>query len=315
MCLSSGAERAVGRADGQLAVFSAGAWCRLRLGSAHRPTASRAFDAVVTWRDDSSDEFFTEDVLEKVLPEIGRYAVAARSRDIHVVIDKAQSAQARARQRRAALAAARADPHVSDSAARYLSRRAVRFLSSCGGEACRAFQNTVEESRMLGAPLTLSLGTLSLRLDGALLNRLGAIACGSGPRQTRLLTSEALHALVLVAIGRTTSHPNQHGKGANLEDSIYARAWPFACSLAVHSDSIIRALFRELLLQCCRLFSNRDCREQNEKTRAARYLVDALFGGARLASRHRSEHAPRRPSRSSSTGRVNRCDPPKCGKR
>ena len=40
----------------------------LRLGSAHRPTATRAFDAVVTWRDDLRDEFFTEDVLEKVLP-------------------------------------------------------------------------------------------------------------------------------------------------------------------------------------------------------------------------------------------------------
>ena len=142
---------------------------------------------------------------------------------------------------------------------------------------------------MLGAPLLLSLGTLSLRLDGSILDRLGDIACGSGPRQTRLLASEALHALVLVAIGRTTSHPNQHGKGANLEDSIYVRVWPYVCSLASHSDSIIRALFRELLLQCCRLFSNRDCREQNEKTRAARYLVDALFDA--LAGHQASKRA------------------------
>ena len=146
---------------------------------------------------------------------------------------------------------------------------------------------------MLGAPLVLSLGTLSLRLDGALLNRLGAIACGSGPRQTRLLASEALHALVLVAIGRTTSHPNQHGKGANLEDSIYARAWPFVCSLASHSDSIIRgSIPRTVTCRCCRLFSNRDCREQNEKTRAARYLVDALFDA--LAGQQASKRAQAR---------------------
>ena len=45
---------------------------------------------------------------------------------------------------------------------------------------------------MLGAPLLLSLGTLSLRLDGSILDRLGAIACGSGPRQTRLLASEGV---------------------------------------------------------------------------------------------------------------------------
>ena len=49
--------------SGQLAVLAPALGAALRLGSAHRPTASRAFDAVVTWRDDSSDEFFTEDVL------------------------------------------------------------------------------------------------------------------------------------------------------------------------------------------------------------------------------------------------------------
>ena len=229
------------------------------------------------------DEFFTEDVLRRSCrkSEVRR---GARSGN-RVVIDKAQSAQARARQRARPHRRA-ADPQVSDGAARYLSRRAVRFLSSCGGEACRAFESTVEESRMLGAPLLLSLGTSSLRLDGALLNRLGDIACGSGPRQTRLLASEALHALVLVAIGRTTSHPNQHGKGANLEDSIYASAWPYVCSLASHSDSIIRALF-ELLLQCCDSSRTETAGNRTRKQGGA-YLVDALFE-AWLVTRHSSE--------------------------
>ena len=292
---------------GQLAILAPAAAAALRLGTAHRPTASRAFDAVSKWRDDSADEFFRDEVLAILLPEIGRYAVAARSSDATQVLDKAKGAQARARARRAALAAARADPHVSDGAARALSRRAVRLLSSCGGEACRAFETTTEVLRLLGAPLVLSLGasafstggrdaTLSVRLDGELLERLGSIACGSGPRQTRLLAAEALHALVLVAIGRTTSHPNQNGRGADLQDSVYAVAWPYMCTLSAHSDSIIRALFRELLLQCCRLFSNRDCREQNEKTRTAQRLVDALFDALRGSQARGADISARRAS-------------------
>ena len=101
---------------GQLAILAPALGAALRLGSAHRPTATRAFDAVVTWRDDSSDEFFAEDVLNKVLPEIGRYAVAARSRDVTVVIDKAQSAQARARAHTRAYKHARTRAHMNTQA-------------------------------------------------------------------------------------------------------------------------------------------------------------------------------------------------------
>ena len=142
---------------------------------------------------------------------------------------------------------------------------------------------------MLGAPLLLSLGTLSLRLDGSILDRLGDIACGSGPRQTRLLASEALHALVLVAIGGRRPIPTSTARVLTSKTRSTRGPGPSFVALASHSDSIIRALFRELLLQCCRLFSNRDCREQNEKTRAARYLVDALFDA--LAGHQASKRA------------------------
>ncbi|EGB02827.1 hypothetical protein AURANDRAFT_68528, partial [Aureococcus anophagefferens] len=282
----------------QLGALAPAAAHALRLGRTHAPTARRALAALAAWRADGADAFRDSGALAAVLPELGHYALAARSSDDALVVaDAHQSLKARARARRLAEAASRRDAHVGERAARELAAAALRFVASLGGDAealagdASAAVAAAGDREPKAGALTLDLPALcvddgprescalELRLDSEILPRLGVLAESGGSRQTRVLAAEALHGVVLAALGRTvTSARSDDG----LDATVYATAWPFVVKLAAHDDAVTRALFRELVFQCCRKLSEYggvDARRGTvpETTRVAERFVQTLF--------------------------------------
>ncbi|KAH8078451.1 phosphatidylinositol kinase [Aureococcus anophagefferens] len=211
----------------------------------HAPTARRALAALAAWRADGADAFRDSGALAAVLPELGHYALAAR-------FVASLGGDARRRGRREA--ARRGRPRAK------------------GGRADLGPPGALRRRRALGrAPSSCA----SIRK----FCRASASSRKRRLRQTRVLAAEALHGVVLAALGRTvTSARSDDG----LDATVYATAWPFVVKLAAHDDAVTRALFRELVFQCCRKLSEYggvDARRGTvpETTRVAERFVQTLF--------------------------------------
>ncbi|KAJ1459749.1 hypothetical protein M885DRAFT_48479 [Pelagophyceae sp. CCMP2097] len=113
-----------------------------------------------------------------------------------------------------------------------------------------------------------------LRLD-LLLPRVSAVARSKGPRQTRVAAAEALHSILLAAVGRAA----KGGPDTGL-DRVFARAFPAVIELAADSLAVIRTMFEMLLLQLCRWLAAKWMLATAQGEATARALLEALFDAA-----------------------------------
>ena len=241
--------------------------------------------------------------------------MAARSPEIvHVVIDKAQSAQARARQRRAALTrrertrtflTARRVTYLGERSAFYLlvvGKRVERFRILLRNPACSALLYYYLWARYLcdWMVLTESFGSHRVRL-GTETNSIVSIGGVARPRPSRDWDGRRPIPISTARV-RTSKTRSTRGPGPSL---VAWRRIPIQ-----YHPSLIPGVVIAVLPTVFQSGLSRTERENEGGPLSGGCFVRGLGWPSSIA-----EHAPRRPSRSSSTGRVNRCGPRKCARR